>query len=189
MRRVLAIAAVATLVLSTSASAQRRATSTSSSADLPVELGMDAALVFGLGNNSYTAFTLPVSQVRAGFFISPELSIEPTGSLNYFSTTGFSNNTLGLGVGALYHFSPSRAANQVYVRPFIDFTRTSTSVTNAGTTTSNDSNDSDIGIGVGIKMPWIDRLAWRFEGNLTHSLSSGGGNQIGLLAGLSYFTK
>lgn len=188
MRRVLAIAAVATLVLSTSASAQRRASSatSTSSADMPVELGLDAALLFGLGNNSYTAFVLPVSQARVGFFVSPELELEPYGSFLYGSNNAGSSSDLTLGIGALYHFSTSRAMNQVYVRPFIALEHSSVSVSGGNSTSSN---GGEIGAGVGIKLPWVDRLAWRFEGNLSHSLNSGGGNQIGILAGLSYFTK
>jgi hypothetical protein len=47
-----------------------------------------------------------------------------------------------------------------------------------------------MGLGVGLKIPFSDRrLATRMEANYSHGFSNGGSNLIGLLIGLSFFTR
>lgn len=189
MRRVLAIAAVATLVLSTSASAQRRSSSSaSSSSEMPIELGVDGGLSFGLGGtNSVTIFDLPVQSVRAGFFISPEISIEPSLGMTYATSSNVSGSAYNLGVGLLYHFSTSRAQNQLYVRPFLNLEGQSNKVNG----TSNSATNTIFGAGVGVKLPATDRLSWRLEANIGHNSNNNfdnSDNRLGLLFGVSYFT-
>lgn len=193
MRRILSIATVGLLALSTAASAQRgRAPSTSSNyGPMPIELGADAALSFGLGapagTSNTTDLVIPVDQIRAGFFVSPALSIEPSLGLQYQSANGGSGTHYNLGVGALYHFSTVRSANQVYVRPFLNFE--SVSLSAGGTSTS--ATSVAFGAGLGIKMPAADRFAYRFEANIAHNNNNNfddSPNRIGLLAGISYFT-
>lgn len=191
MRRTFLVTAVAFLSISSVAGAQRRASTPSSSGASPVELGMDAALTFGMGApagaSNTTTFELPLTQIRAGFFVSPELSIEPSFGIQYASANGASSSLYHIGVGALYHFSTVRSANQVYVRPFINFENGNASV--AGNSASVSS--TAFGAGLGIKMPMSDRMAWRFEANLAHNSNNNfddSPNRIGLLAGLSYFT-
>lgn len=193
MRRILSIATVGLLVLSTAASAQRGRPSPASSGSglLPIELGADAALSFGFGapagTSNATQFQIPFSQVRAGFFVSPALSIEPVFGLTYSSAGGGSDTYYTVGVGALYHFSTIRSENQVYVRPFIDFMGTNASF---GTTTRS-LTGTVLGAGLGVKIPAADRLVYRLEANLAHNSNSNfdnSPNRIGLLAGLSYYT-
>jgi opacity protein-like surface antigen len=194
MRRVLTIAAVAALAISSSASAQRgRANGSTSSGSSPVELGADASLSFGFGaaagNTNVTMFQVPIAQIRAGFFISPELSIEPSFGLQYASGGGVSGSHYNLGVGALYHFSAVRTASQVYVRPFLNFEGQSVNVGGAGGNAS--ATSIALGAGLGVKMPVTDRFSWRFEGNLAHNNNTNfdeSPNRFGLLAGFSYFT-
>lgn len=175
MRRILSLAALSILALSASASAQR---SSSYSANPSPEIGMDAGITFGLGTPSITTIQIPAQQIRMGFFLSPALSIEPTFGLQSVSGGGTSFTVYNLGAGLLYHFSPSRAANQWYVRPFLNVVGTS------GGGTSN--STAVFGVGGGLKLPLRDRIASRFEANFQHG---DGNNAIGMLAGLSFYTR
>ncbi len=75
-------------------------------------------------------------------------------------------------------FRSGRAANQFYVRPFIEITGFS----------GGGASDSQalFGIGGGLKIPLRDRIASRFEANFAHT---NGSDMIGLLAGLSFYTR
>jgi hypothetical protein len=181
MRRLLSIAALSILTLSASASAQR---SSGYSASPSPEIGMDAGLTIGLGDNSGTVFQVPLQQIRMGFFISPAMSIEPTVGFTSFSGGGISGTAYSLGAGLLYHFSPSRAANQFYVRPFIGIDGSSGDL-GSGSSVA-------FGVGGGLKIPLRDRIATRFEAAFAHRGGQNGGNgsdAIGLLAGLSFYTR
>ena len=180
MRRVLSLAALSILALSTTASAQRSgSTSTSPSP----EIGMDAGIGFNMTTPSTTVIQIPVQQIRMGFYISPVMSIEPTLGLVSFSGSGLPSTTVySVGAGLLYHFSPNRAANQFYVRPFLGIDGSSGG---GGSTVS-------FGVGGGIKMPIQDRLSSRFEANFAHAGGQNGGpgsDAIGLLAGLSFYLR
>jgi hypothetical protein len=173
MRRLLSLAALSILTLSASASAQR-----STSANPSPEIGMDAAVTFGLGDGQGTMVDIPAQSIRMGFFVSPALSIEPTFGLHSESGGGTTVTIYNIGAGALYHFSPSRAANQFYVRPFIQIVGFS----------GGGLSDSQalFGVGGGLKIPLRDRIASRFEANFAHT---DGSDMIGLLAGLSFYTR
>jgi hypothetical protein len=180
MRRLFSLAALSIVTLSASASAQR---SSGYSVNPSPEIGMDAGLTIGLGNNSGTVFQIPVQAIRMGFFISPVISIEPTVGFTSFSGGGFSGTQYTVGAGLLYHFSPSRAANQFYVRPFIGVDGTSGDL-GSGSSVA-------FGVGGGLKIPLRDRLATRLEADFAHRGGQNGGNgsdAIGLLAGLSFYT-
>lgn len=183
MRRHLSLAALALLAMSASASAQRSRPSSSLDSPSP-EIGVDAAVSFGLSSPSTTEIAIPVSLIRAGFFMSPVLSLEPWLGLNSFSGGGFSGTDYRLGVGLLYHFSASRAANQFYVRPFIGVHGESGDLGNGST--------AQFGAGFGVKLPLRDRLATRLEANFGHETGRAGDagrDAIGLLAGLSFYTR
>jgi hypothetical protein len=170
MRRVLSLAALSILALSASASAQR------SMANPSPEIGFDAALTIGLGDADGTSIDIPAQHVRMGFFVSPALSIEPTFGLTHQSDAF---TAYQLGVGALYHFSPSRTQSQFYVRPFISID---------GVSISGGGSDSQarFGVGGGMKIPLRDRISSRFEANFQHT---DGADAIGFLAGLSFYTR
>ena len=173
MRRVLSLAALSILALSASASAQRSSMLKPSS-----DVGIDAGISFDLGTPSSTTISLPAQQIRMGFFMSPALSIEPNLGLVSFSDDVGTSTVYNLGVGALYHFSTSRAASQFYVRQFVNVVGFS----GGGTSDS----EAVFGIGGGIKLPLRDRIASRFEANFAHA---DGSDSIGLLAGLSFYTR
>ncbi len=180
MRRILSLAALSILALSATASAQRGSSSSSPSP----EIGMDAGLIFGLSTPSTTTFQLPLQQIRMGFFLSPVMSIEPTVGFTSLSGGGFSGTDYNLGAGLLYHFSPSRAANQFYVRPFLGINGQSGDLGSGSTV--------QFGVGGGLKMPLRDRIATRFEALFAHQGGQNGApgqDAIGLLAGLSFYTR
>jgi hypothetical protein len=174
MRRVLSLAALSILALSASASAQR----SSSMASPSPEIGIDAGISFGLGTPQITTISIPAQSIRMGFFVSPVLSIEPTLGLTSMSGDLGSATVYNIGVGALYHFAASRAVNQFYVRPFLNIVGVSG---DAGS-----DSQAAFGVGGGLKMPLRDRIATRFEANFQHT---DGSDAIGLLAGLSFYTR
>jgi hypothetical protein len=174
MRRLLSLAALSILTLSASASAQR----SGSTANPSPEIGMDAAITFGLGTGQGTLVDIPAQSIRMGFFVSPVLSIEPMFGLRSASGGGTTVTVYNIGAGALYHFSPNRAANQFYVRPFIQIAGFS----GGGTSDSQ----ALFGVGGGLKIPLRDRISSRFEANFSHT---DGSDMIGLLAGLSFYTR
>jgi hypothetical protein len=184
MRRILSLAALSILALSATANAQRSSAATSA---LSPELGIDAALAFDLsGTPKTTRFDFPAQRARVGFFLSPEMSLEPSLGLHTLSVSngGGSVTVYDLGLGLLYHFSPSRATNQLYVRPFVDF---------SGASTSGPGSVSafTIGGGFGVKMPVANRFATRLEGYLSHTGDHNGipaSNSLGILFGLSVYT-
>jgi len=152
MRRVLSFAALSLIAIASTASAQRSTRGSVTSANPSPELGVDAGLQFTLDSPRTTSF-------------------EGGGSLT----------TYGVGLGMLYHFSTSRAAKQMYVRPFIGLDGFSGS--------GNSDSAFNFGGGFGVKVPVGDRFASRFEANLSHASNNGASqNAIGLLAGLSVYT-
>lgn len=170
----IAVAAIAFASLPAAAQAPR-----------PLELGIDAGVTIGLGDNSVTEIDIPVSAFRVGFPITPRSSIEPKLRLNVTSGSGDTFTSYRAEVGWLYHFGTSRypGAYQragLYVRPFAGLVGFS----------DGDSNTSGLlGAGLGYKMPIISRLSSRFEANFAHLFGDADSNQIGLLAGLSFFTR
>lgn len=186
MRRVLSFAALSLLAMSSTASAQRTA-SHQDNTNPPVELGIDAGLNSELsGTAKTTSFQAPIQAVRAGWFVSPAMSIEP--SLTFATATtsggGGSLTGYGLGLGLLYHLSENRSANQWYVRPFLGFTGYS----GTGLTSQSAMN---FGGGVGIKMPLANRFATRFEANMDRVMSHNGipaMNSLNVLFGLSVYS-
>lgn len=192
MRRILALATVALVATTSSAQAQRAAAASNSGAT-PIELGFDGGLSFGTGGtNNSTNIDAPLKNLRAGFLVSPTWSVEPSLSLTRASATGTSATEYSIGVGALYHFSPVRTQNQLYVRPFVNYLgfNAKTQV-NPTTTVSTSDNLTELGAGVGMKLPWKERLVWRVEAAMSHLSKElpSGNNRVGILFGMSYFTR
>ena len=173
--RMLSLSAVAAAVLASTATAQR-----------PIELGVDGAVIIGTGDDSYTRIALPVGMFRVGFFMTDRTSIEPSLAFNYvkFKDDDDGVTTLEADVGAVYHLQPSRASSQIFIRPAVGIS----------TFSAGDESDSQVNlaIGLGLKNPLMDRLSSRFEARLIHALESGdlpAQTSIALLAGLSFFTR
>lgn len=183
MRRTLSVVALSLIAVASTASAQRPNQGGADASNPPVELGFDAALVFDLSGGG-NALQFPVQHVRAGFFLSPTLSLEPSLGLQSFDASGSDRATVyDIGLGLLWHLTPSRAANQLYLRPFVDLVGASGS--------GNSESALSFGGGVGVKMPVGNRFATRLEGYLSHTGEHDGfdsNNQLGILFGLSVYT-
>jgi hypothetical protein len=151
----------------------------------PIEIGVDAGVIIGLGDNSGTEIDIPAQSLRVGFPISPRSSIEPRLGLRVFSGNGDTSTLYHFELGWLYHFGSSKypGAYQragAYVRPFVGM---------AGFSGDGSSTSGVVGAGLGYKIPIIARLSSRFEANFAHQFGDADGNQLGLLAGLSFFTR
>jgi hypothetical protein len=192
MRRIFSFAALALVAAASSAQAQR-SSSSNSSASMPIELGFDGGLSFGTGGtNNTTNIDTPLKNLRAGFLINPTWSIEPSFSLTRQSATGASSTEYAIGVGALYHFSTARTANQLYARPFVNYLGFNDKVDTSPTTTVSTSDHlTEMGAGIGMKLPWKERLVWRVEADFSHLSKKlpSGDNRVGMLFGMSYFTR
>ena len=177
------VAAFAAIVaLATPAAAQNR-----------VELGIDAAAVFGLGDQSSVNINLPGSRFRLGFFQpGSRISIEPALGLAYNKTEGAEGVFFyDVELGALYHLRPiivaSRGGTVIdavgtapYIRPFVG-------IIGANGGGEGDSEFS-AGVGLGTRLAWRSDLAFRLEANLGYGFDNDAA-RIGLLAGLSFFPR
>ena len=161
------------------------ATAAGAQAPRPLELGIDAGVTIGLGDNSTTTIDIPAQAFRVGFPISPRSSLEPKLRLNVISGNGDTFTSYRAELGWLYHFGSSRypGAYQragTYVRPFAGL---------VGYSDGGSSTSGMLGAGVGLKMPLIARISSRFEANFAHLFGDADSNEIGVLAGLSFFTR
>ena len=182
-RFVLASAAALAFAVVPAAHAQSSRTTVPTTRN-PLEIGIDAGAQFGLDDPHVTTIALPGQHIRVGFMVSPKISFEPTVGLNYIHAAGQSETSYEALVGMLYHLSTDRRTSQVYVRPFVGFVGTSVA--------GNNETQAALGAGLGIKLPMYERLSTRFEANYGHTFSSGAAgssNSIGLLAGLSFYTR
>ena len=179
IKRFLFIVAGLIAMTAPTASAQRR----SSNGPHPVELGIDGGITFGLDDPKVTVVSLPAQDFRVGFFMSDFLEIEPRFGLTSVHTAGNSLTTYNVEFGVLYMPSGDRVGKGVYLRPFLGISGVSAS--------GGGSNNSGFaGIGAGLKIPLENRrLATRLEANYAHGFDNGGSNQIGLLFGLSFYTR
>jgi len=175
------------LVLSSVASAQRttaRNTSARASSTSTLwELGTDAALslLFGNGANA-TQLQLPTGSIRAGFFINPNWSLEPSLSYNYTKVENIDAvSSYMLGFAGLYHFSTDRMHRQLYIRPHLGL---------LGVSVGGQSNsDTELGVGVGLKWPRLNgRMAWRGELDLARQMDAEI-TSLNVLWGVSFFTR
>ena len=163
--------------------------SAASAQDRPVELGIDAGVSIGLGDNSITRINIPAQAFRVGFFVQDNISLEPKISINTISGNGDTFTSYLAELGLLYHFyrpgvrprSYPGPRSAVYVRPFAGLVGT----------TGGDNSDTNglLGLGVGMKVPLVSRLASRFEVNIAHTFGDFSSNELGILAGLSFFTR
>lgn len=148
------------------------------------ELGMDMDVGIGFSDPMSFFIDIPAGVVRAGYYVSDVLSLEPALAFNSVaqkSATGFSRWMLQF--GALYHLSPARTRSQLFVHPAIGFSGGS-----GGARTL-----THLSGGVGMKRPMLGgRLASRMELGLNHRVKSGPIDSetslIGFL-GWSFYTR
>jgi len=115
--RKLIFAAAAAAIVSAGAHAQ-------GSAPRPLELGIDAGVTIGLGDDAFTTISIPAQAFRVGFPISPRTSLEPKLAVNIITGNGDTFTTYRAELGLLYHLGSDRypGAYQragLYVRPFL----------------------------------------------------------------------
>ena len=166
------------------ASAQQRAASPPNE----LEFGIDAGATFGLGDQSSVQLTLPASRFRVGFFLpNSRWSIEPATFLSWTKVEDADGVFVyDLEVGALYHLAPpsdlhaTPPVSVVYVRPFLGVQGASSG--------GNDDSEFFMGAGLGVELPWRQSLAWRLEANTGYGFDNKA-FRLGLLAGLSFFTR
>jgi hypothetical protein len=156
-----------------------------SAAPRPIELGVDAGITVGLDDDSFTTIDIPVQAFRIGFPLSPRVSLEPKLRLNVLTGEGDTFTTYRGELGLLYHLGSSRYPGAyhragLYLRPFAGI---------VGFANGTSDSAGLLGAGVGYKMPLVSRLSSRFEANFAHYFGDGDANELGLLAGLSFFTR
>jgi hypothetical protein len=161
------------------------ASSAAAQTSQPKELGIDAGVVIGLGDNSVTQVSIPAQAFRIGFPIGPRSSLEPKVGITITNANDHTTTIYRGELGLLYSLGSDRypGAYQragVYVRPFIGI---------AGFSDGTSDSNGILGAGIGLKMPLVSRLSSRFEANFAHEFGDNDGNEIGLLAGLSFFTR
>lgn len=157
----------------------------------PLELGADAAVTIGLGDNSVTVVDIPAQAFRIGFFLNDRISLEPKFGLTTISGGGDTFTSYLAELGLPIHWYRARMRGDpypypsplsaFYVRPFIGLLGTNTE--------GPDITNGRVGAGLGMKVPLASRLASRFEANFAHIFGDFDSNEIGLLAGLSFFTR
>jgi hypothetical protein len=151
----------------------------------PVELGIDGGLAISFNGNTSTAFRLPFQSLRAGFFPSDAVSLEPAVAVNYLKIEGIDAiYTLGLELGGLFHFVSDRSRSQPYFRPFAGIQLFASGGESA--------SQFHAGGGFGVKLPVANQLAVRLEAGFQHAFENddfSGGNSITGAVGLSFFTR
>src|SRR5437764_4044072 len=80
----------------------------------PIELGIDAGVSIGLGDNSVTVINIPAQAFRVGFFFDDNLSLEPKLALNTITGSGDTFTSYLFELGLLYHFYREGYGRRVY---------------------------------------------------------------------------
>ena len=177
MKRLLALSMVVLVFAALPAKAQRSQRST------PIELGIDGGILFGLNTPRTTVVALPIQSFRVGFLVTDNLALEPRAAINSIHGGGASVTTYDFQLGVVYQPDGDRVGKGLYGRPFLG-------VSGASVSPGGSNNNGYIGLGVGLKLPFADRrLATRMEANYEHGFGGGGSNIIGVLIGLSFFTR
>jgi hypothetical protein len=177
-KRVVVLTALLCVVFAPLASAQR-----SRGDRRPIEFGIDGGLMFGLDNPKVTALGIPIPAFRVGFLMTDRVALEPRLQFSSIHAGGQTATAYGIELGVVYSPNGDRVGNGLYGRPFIGIT--GQSVSGGGS-----NSDGEFGLGVGLKIPFADRrLATRWEANYAHGFGTPSTNVIGLLFGLSFFTR
>ncbi|HEX6614705.1 MAG TPA: outer membrane beta-barrel protein [Gemmatimonadales bacterium] len=151
----------------------------------PVELGLDAGASFTLSNPTVTTISIPVQDLRAGFFVSDRAEVEPRVALNYLKAeSDDALTTITAALGVLVHFSGDRDRSQPYLRPFGGL-----SLIDVGGARETQFN---LGGGLGVKLPVAERMAARLEAAYAHGFETdtfASTDELLLTVGFSFFTR
>ena len=143
-------------------------------AEQKVEIGAALTTVMvGIGDNDVTIFGVPSGEleffnpsVYASFFVGSYLAIEPQLGVQVVSSNGHTEHAANL-TGQVDYFVLGSEKSSPYVFGGAGvFDASGTSVT-----------PKTFSAGAGYRVPVGDRLAFRFDGHVTH-LTEGGGNVI-----------
>ncbi|MEA2761361.1 MAG: hypothetical protein QOD47_645 [Gemmatimonadaceae bacterium] len=177
-KRLLVLIAATLAFAAPTAKAQR-----SQRGSTPIELGIDGAIIFELDAPHGTGLAIPVQDFRIGFLVSDKFELEPRFNLTSVHSGGVSATQYTFEFGALYQPAGDRVGKGLYARPFFG-------VTGSRATGFASDNSGYLGLGAGLKIPFSDRrLATRLEANYAHGFGNAGGDAIGVLFGLSFFTR
>lgn len=178
IKKVVVLSALLLVAFAPPASAQR-----SRGDRRPIEFGIDGALLFGLDAPRFTALVIPMPVFRVGFQMTDRVALEPRLQLATIRGGGVAATDYGIEIGVVYSPNGDRVGNGLYGRPFVGIS--GSSISGGG----SDSN-GEAGLGIGLKIPFADRrLATRWEANYAHGFGTPNTNVIGLLFGLSFFTR
>jgi hypothetical protein len=155
---------------------------------LPWELGVDGGVFRSWyrddpNRSSLTRVELPIAAFRVALPLNQHFALEPAAGFTRNGSDLGSSSIFALDVALLVELSQDRAAPRWFVRPFVGLQRTSFG--------GNADSRSTLGVGAGVRVPATDRISTRFEARYRY-LPDGAvvsGNVIGLLAGLSVFTR
>lgn len=152
------------------------------------ELGIDAGISTDDVTDA-TVISIPVRQVRVGYFVSPRVALEPSFALDRISGDGGSITQFNLQLGVLGHLTGTPRTTSLYVRPFAGLQRGSASFDGD----SESVTQTQLGAGLGLKFPVLEgRLAWRVEGLVARSFETDdlpASTGFGLTVGLSFFPR
>ncbi len=177
IKRVVVLSALLFVAAAPAAEAQR------SRGSRAIEFGIDGGVLFGLDNPKVTAVLLPAPIFRVGFPMTETIALEPRAHIASLHSGGQSFTDYSFEIGLVYSPAGDRVGNGLYGRPFVG-------VSGVSVSGPGDDNSGYAGLGVGLKIPFADRrMATRLETNYTHGFGTPTTNTIGLLIGLSFFTR
>ena len=153
-----------------------------------IELGIDGGVAFGLDDPTTTVVGFPTQDFRIGIFATDWFELEPRLSVYSVHVSGAGTvTTWSATMGLLIMPAGDRGNVSVYLHPYGGAVGASASATGVG---SGSNTNGLVGGGVGLKIPFADkRLATRTEVFYEHQFGDSGTNEIGLLLGLSFFTR
>ena len=179
--KITAITLAVSLGLAAGAEAQR-----------PIELGVDGTIARVTSDGGdFTTIAVPLGRVRAGFYLSDLVSLEPSLGFNWVDTDVGSATSLTLGAGLLYHFK----ADPAVVRPFIEGNvQMAYQKVSFDADPDLDASDTQfaVGGGVGVKVPMVSRMDLRLEAFVQHAFESDAAlssTTFGALFGFSFYTR
>ena len=148
-----------------------------------VELGMDGFIgIRDYSNDHAFIVSVPISSVRAGYYVSERNVLEPSLGFNFISIGDESLTELNFDLGLLLGMEDVGRTTP-YFR------------VGGGILLLNGDGSSDTqlsaGIAAGIRIPTGDRMAVRLQGGVDHNFEGDipESNDFGVKAGFSFFTR
>ncbi|HEY9228295.1 MAG TPA: outer membrane beta-barrel protein [Gemmatimonadaceae bacterium] len=149
------------------------------------EIGFDAGLFRTSfeGSDAATTFEFPVRALRAGFPIGRTAEFEPVLNIARTSSNGATATSYAFDLALVANLTPDRRTAQWFLRPFIGYQETSLDEFVRSRTS--------FGIGGGVRVGVTDRVSMRYEARYRYFPERRGisGDEIGLLGGISIFTR